>query len=494
MAYLQNSNNDDKENQQGQPSTQPVNISGTQATGTGSQPSPSNSSGTPTSSGRFTNIQSYLKANEGYNKDNGGFAGKIYGDLSDKEKQNENEISNNFNDFQNTANQNRKTYSDDYEKQVFSDPSKYLSDSNNLNKWQDLTSGNYNAATFDPNAKLSNNINNFNTLTGLTGSETGRKSLLQNLYGKPGYNQGQQSLDNLFLQSNPTQLQQLNKAGDLSNQLQNKYQSFVKNASDLNAQYAQEAKDTAGKLKSDLSSDIEKEKSDLENRVKQASQQRGFNYEDFVNKVRTGNINNADINRLGVNPEEGWFGVDPTQFIKMDTTPITTNNVANANDYAKFQALEKLSGQSNLANLVKPAGSLGDGIVIGQNQAGQSLAQAVNAAKTNYNNDLNKILGDIINTSHLDQYIGNSGSTNHPVANPNALPMDIGRDPNKLLAALEQHVKPLAAGNTPGVKTVGDYYQDQINALKSLMSKYGVKQPAQAQPGALVGGNPFLNR
>src|SRR6185295_13055722 len=92
MATNANQFNPDDNNQdQGQDNfmSQPMNISGSEAqnadTGAvaGAQ---SNRAGSqkPTSSGSFSNLNAYLKANQGFNREGGGLAGKVNQNLTSR--------------------------------------------------------------------------------------------------------------------------------------------------------------------------------------------------------------------------------------------------------------------------------------------------------------------------------------------------------------------------------------------------------------------------
>lgn len=91
---------------------------------------------------------------------------------------------------------------------------------NQYNQFQQLNTGGYNQGIQNYGnqgqqyqADLQNQLSGLTQQTGSTQNEMGRNQLLQNAIGQGNYNQGQQTLDSLFLQGSPGQ----RNAGGLSN-------------------------------------------------------------------------------------------------------------------------------------------------------------------------------------------------------------------------------------------------------------------------------------
>lgn len=102
------------------------------------------------------------------------------------------------------------------------------------NNFQNLNTGGYNQAisNYGTTAQqlggnLQNQYQNLAQQTGQANNEMGRNQLLQNTVGQPGYNQGQQTLDTLFLQAQPGVANQLKQnLGQIGSQAQQQVQNF----------------------------------------------------------------------------------------------------------------------------------------------------------------------------------------------------------------------------------------------------------------------------
>jgi hypothetical protein len=87
--------------------------------------------------------------------------------------------------------------------------------------------------------ELQQKARNLQETSDLTKNESGRFALLKNTFGKPTYNQGQQRLDQLLVQNDPTQQKQLQGirklAGGLNQELKGAVGGVAQSAADLEA-------------------------------------------------------------------------------------------------------------------------------------------------------------------------------------------------------------------------------------------------------------------
>jgi hypothetical protein len=200
-----------------------------------------------TNSGGFQNIQKYLGANAGFDAAKGGLAGEITSNVQGQANNANQALQGVFNQFNQQAGQAASN---------FSDPSKYQNTVTNavsgaatatpdqIQQVNQLANSQYNGPTQVDQQSLANikqqNLGNLQNLAQNTQSESGRFNLLNQMFNKPGYNQGQQSLDNLFLQNNPQQTQQLKSLGNIANNFNQNIgnvaqQSAATGQQDLNA-------------------------------------------------------------------------------------------------------------------------------------------------------------------------------------------------------------------------------------------------------------------
>jgi hypothetical protein len=425
MAFVQSIQNQDDENKQNQQqdgAAKPVSVSGSSGGDTGgggisagpagqAQSAPAAAPGAPTKSGRFQNIQNYLNANKGYKQEQGGLAGQTYQNLKDQQEQQRNAIGGAAQQTAQQAQQASAQYDpskvQSYLGNVLADPTKVASDENAYKQWQDYYAGAYKAPEqFDAQGKLLSQAQNFQQTANLAQNETGRMSLLQKLYGRAGYNAGQQNLDNLFMQTDPNQLQRLETGSkDLSNQLMSGYNASQQQAQEAVAKGKSLADQASAATKAALQQNIEQQQGVLQNKAAELQQQRDKEYNDIVNSVKQGKITLDMVSKLGMDPNlfrSGWVGpaiqtdapvtqkvldgagLNFLDFINKAKDQVGIGNVATAQDAAKFQALAKLMGESNSSPLASYANVATKPLT---NSANFDLSSFLNAYK-----DTNKAL------------------------------------------------------------------------------------------------------
>lgn len=201
------------------------------ATGGGQAGQPS-----ATRSDRFQNLNDYLSANE-----NSGFADqfgdKVSGDISKA------------GDAQNQAGQVFKSQSDSgtnnfdegFTNSALSDPYAFSQNQGNVDKFKAQKNSDYKG----PNS-FADSADSYQKAYGATqksqdvaqnyGNEQGRFSLLDNYFGRPGYNQGEKNLDQLLVQGGAHTSQNIEQA---KNNATNYQQNLDKMSSDLGGYAAQ---------------------------------------------------------------------------------------------------------------------------------------------------------------------------------------------------------------------------------------------------------------
>lgn len=330
-----------------------VNVSGSSASGAGASPS-SNSGGasaTPagTSSGRFQNLQGYLKANAGYNQGQG-LAGQMGSSLTGQEQQQEQGIGQ---AQQNWVNQNQsKNYDVNAAtsniNNTLSNAGQASSDPNAISQFQQYLGANTNYVapqSLDANGQLQTGVNNVQQNANLAGSENGRYQLLQNLYGTPGYSVGQQSLDNLLLQGSPGQLQNLtDTTKGLGAQLGNAYNSANQNVNNLISQYGQNAAATQNAAQTALGGAVNNFNTQAQQDASNVQAQRSDAYNKTLQGLQNNNLSADQLQSLGLSLGQSTFGIDPTKYLSQSNQAVTAQNAISAPEYAQIQALSKLAG------------------------------------------------------------------------------------------------------------------------------------------------------
>jgi hypothetical protein len=153
----------------------------------------------------FQNLDNYLNANKEQN-----FGGQVLGKVQGEVQGARNDMQAGADSFRNTVTQQNQTPTGEQISGAIANPGQ--ADAKAFQGWQNQQyqgardlSGNQAA-----NNQYWNGTSKADTSTRLLGSEPGRFSLLDSYYGKPSYNFGEKSLDNLLLQT-PTLGRQTNQ-------------------------------------------------------------------------------------------------------------------------------------------------------------------------------------------------------------------------------------------------------------------------------------------
>lgn len=331
----------------------PMSISGTEATSENAA-APTGNGPKPTSSGRFQNLNAYIKANSGANVGNR---------VNDTLLSQGNELQQNFStakqNYQESVDKARQRYDQGLMSQVSQDPNAALKDEATLKKFTQMRDAQYQGPNeMDNDYKLRADAQNFSDLAGQTGTEQGRYGLLRQIYNNPTYSQGQQNLDNLLLQSNPDQLKQLQNSKVMASQLQNKLDTTLGQARSYSTDAQNEAAATRNQTRSALDNLVTGFDASMGDNVKKAIEEYNAKVQAKQLELGKGNITSNEaaqfglINQLGqkntpiytLRPQDYLSAAQ--QFNTADPNVINQlkTQVAQSGDYSKLQALGQLEG------------------------------------------------------------------------------------------------------------------------------------------------------
>jgi len=323
----------------------------------------------PTSSGSWTNLNSYLSANSDQASSMGQTIG---GNVGGQAGQSQKDLSSLGQGFQNQQPyQDINNTSGAQVDQAFSDPSQYSGAiPKSTSKAESYLNNSYGAmpATSDITqyqgangqswAGLQNEYNTANNNLQNTQSESGRGVLLKDQYGKNGqqYNQGEQSFDQLLLQQDPNSQNTFNNlyqqyapgivtgqggASGQSADLSNAYttaQNYAQKEQGLGAQYQAQAQGDLNNQISKLSNMVGYEKN-------AASTDYQSSYDQIANALASGTITQAQADQLGLKAQN-TYGVSAGSYLTENTNPYAGANGANAaagaQDFNSFQGLQSL--------------------------------------------------------------------------------------------------------------------------------------------------------
>lgn len=356
MAYVFNQNNSDQDKDKD--GAQPVQTN----SGESSVSAPASASGssapanaTPenkqnTSSGRFTNLNNYLKANQNYNKDNGGLAGKVVGNVQQQGQQLQNNIQGAQQTFQQQGqNAIGQVNNLNTVQQAVSNPVSVANNADDLakvqasanasytgpNSLQDLT-GAQNQGTLEAKAQ------DYSSQVKQGQTESGRFNLLKNMFSRPSYSQGQQTLDNVLIQGNKDQLGALKGANrDVAN-VNNSLNAANSSAQQQATAFKNQANDIRTQTNDLLNNRVTAENQAIQDRYTQAQQQQTDAMNQFINSLQTDAVAGPQASAFGLTPYMETYNVDPAQYLNKQN--LTAQNTATADQYANIAALQKLIG------------------------------------------------------------------------------------------------------------------------------------------------------
>ncbi len=409
---------------------QPVSVSGSEAQDdNGGAPSASNAapvanaSPKPTSSGRFQNLNAYLKANQNFNKDAGGLAGKVNQNLTSKSNDLQKNFAQSQQDYQTSLNNARQRYDQQFVNNTLGTPTSNINNGSSginqnpnpsgsgnmgqtpgtfmtpevgapqqnqltppstgnmgqtpentgnmpstvpavlqsassmpssaqsdIDRFQQMLNASYKGPTsLDPNLNVQ--ASNFANLAGQTGSEQGRFNLLKDLYNKPTYSSGQQTLDNLLLQSNPQQLNTLQANRTKANQINNNLRQAQVQAGVQASDATNEANATREATRNALTGAVSSFGANEDRAVKDALAARQKQFDTEQTGLTTGQLSSQDalnfglINKLGdTQGNNPLYNLDLGKYLTQSNVSPTGQTVATPEDYQRIAALQKLSG------------------------------------------------------------------------------------------------------------------------------------------------------
>lgn len=319
-------------------------------------------------SGSWTNLNSYLDAN----KDNAETLGNnIASNISNVGTQARAGIQNSQNDFNSMVDKNTianlsgaKEDSDRIIKQSRENSFDNQINDNQVNRFKEVSNASYKGPqSLDGSQyyqETQGKLNKAKDYQANAQSDEGRFSLLQEMFNRPTYSQGQKNLDNLLLSGNSNAKNSVKSAADGLGDLQGNWIQAQNDAQALAAQRAadtnsakQYAVDGVTKNRNERTNEVQSRLDDVNNHWADEYN----NYSSFLSKFGGGDLalNKEQASKLGVNNSTGIYnllnGVNPKAYLKLNE--FDPNKVISKNEQAQLSALDKLAKQAGLADLNK---------------------------------------------------------------------------------------------------------------------------------------------
>lgn len=184
------------------------------------------------------------------------------------------------------------------------------------------------------------------TMAGQTGSETGRFNLLRQMFGKQGYNTGQQKLDNLIMQGQGDQLSKLQgtrrTAADVNYNLNTTAEAAAKTGESL----TKEAVGVRDNTRGVLNTSVADKAAELKSRMEGANTKQKQDFDRMQAALKSGNISYEDAVALGIDPSAQLYDNDFSSYLSKGTGA-TMQNVAKKEEYDRLGALRDLIGNAS---------------------------------------------------------------------------------------------------------------------------------------------------
>jgi hypothetical protein len=338
--------NQDELDENGQPKAPsvagPTSVSNQSSTIGGGSPA-SSAPGKGTSSGRFTNISNYLKANQ-----NANLAGKVVGNIENQSNQVKQGLDQAKSQFSNQAEQSRVQANNPFVQSAIQDPNSVANDPSQLQQFERLRDAQYTGPQGLQDAqKLQAGVQNVQSMTRQTGSEGGRFNLLRQMFNKPTYSGGQQKLDNLLLQNNPDQMNKLRGTNVVAGRIGQDLNQSAKRSADVAQQYATEALQTRDSTRNALTTEEQARQNEILGRLAQTQASRTAAQQASEDLLKNRQMSAADLAKYGLTAGTKLYGLDPLSFLRKGQELNNVSQVANQDDVTRFNALSKLAGKDN---------------------------------------------------------------------------------------------------------------------------------------------------
>lgn len=288
----------------------------------------------PKQSGSFTNLNKYLDANKEQASQMGS---EIVNRVDSNATAAKQDIYNLGTEKQSVAQVNTNKY--------LQDPTKNTDD--DIQSYQDLrSSGGYHG----PN-DISETKNYFNTQKAVSdasqmvnnaGTEEGRISLLQDQYKRPSYNRGSQILDQTLVQNNEDSRQKFNDVTNKFSNLNSLLDGTInevgnsintsKNQALTNKQAILDAESNAwNNLINPIQTRAAKQKVDNKDLISR-----------ITNDVSDDTLNEETLKLLGLGEGQKLYDMSLSNYLNPDYTEVGIDNAANADERARYLALQRL--------------------------------------------------------------------------------------------------------------------------------------------------------
>ncbi len=407
MPYI--ADDKDEEQQAGTPGQ--IQLSGgastAEASGPQSSPTAADSKGANTGSG-YQNLDKYLQNNNSQ-QFAGQVAGKVQGQV-DSAQQAQASAADKFKGQVSSANQ---LATDSDVNNAIANPT--AADSKQIRRFaeQGYEGPNSLADSSGLNNEFWSGTKNAQNQAQNLGSESGRFALLDQYFGKPTYNYGQKSLDNLLIQQGGVG-KQISGLQSQAAQLQAQGQAQSRDLATQAAQRASAVKDNANMVQGRLSDALNQSRGAIDTGLAAANKARNDQYSALQSGIANNKLSPELMKSLGISDGKLYgMSADQVGSYLRKGNDLTSGQFMSPEQKAQLQALSGLAGQSN---------TYGQGDSTGMSNAFDFDTNAFNTAQQAGKSTYNQALSDLNTRKALAE-----ASTNMSSQIDNSIFGDIGR-------------------------------------------------------------------
>jgi hypothetical protein len=308
------------------------------------------------SSGRFTNLQKYMRANAP-----GELAGKVSGRIEQSAQQAGQKINEAAQAFQQAAQQNRLATGQNkqFAQQQIQQAGQGEVSEQDAQKFQGIASGGYRGPSGLQNAQsLAARAQSAESLGRATATEGGRQAVLGQLFGRSSYGAGQQKLDTLLLGAEGG-LQQLRQARARAQGLSDRATQEAQKAEQLGQAYRTEDEGFRQKVQEDLTGSARSLDTSVAERVRALNESAPQELAAAQAELKAFQESGAPISQktadlFGLSEGTSTYGADLAGLVRQGQQA-TKTTAATAEEARRAQALAKLGG--NVVNLQDLSGT-----------------------------------------------------------------------------------------------------------------------------------------
>lgn len=354
MAYVQNSDLEDEQEQGNGGPVTPGSGTASNAPIDGNQQAQAPAAGQKKMPGRFADLGEYLRVNQGQN-----FGGQVAGKIGQDINQGQQSLLGAQEQFKQRADANTVKDTNNLIGQVATNP-----EGIDVNEYAKLRDAQYKGP-----AALSDTQDLYNQVQGAAGSavgkanasktEGGRFALLDSYYGKPSYSQGQKSLDNLLVQNDKNSQQAFDQMRSNANQLQQNVNNAGVELGNYGAQARGQTEAVANQAKNAVTGELGNTKNQINQNYQDVLANQGNQYNLLNQALQSRDISglsDEQKNLLNFGDLDAYYGVDPSQYLSKGQ--VTETGAMTPEQLTRYRALEKLAGSQDVYS-GQQAGGLG---------------------------------------------------------------------------------------------------------------------------------------